>query len=53
MCDTLSLHDALPIYEEDFLNEQVEHLRRQGLTSEELDAFVRQAVGTDIGNPEN
>lgn len=38
--------------EELFLNEQVEHLRRQGLTEEELNAFIRQAVGTDIGKPE-
>lgn len=39
--------------EEAFINEQVEHLRRQGMTDEELDAFVRQAVGTDVGSPEN
>jgi hypothetical protein len=35
-----------------FLNEQVMHLREKGLTDEELDAFIRQAVGTDIGKPE-
>jgi hypothetical protein len=39
--------------EEAFINEQVEHLRRQGMTDDELDAFVRQAVNTDIGSPEN
>lgn len=38
--------------EEMFIQEQVEHLRRQGLTEEELEAFMRQAVGTDIGKPE-
>ena len=36
--------------EEAFINEQVEHLRRQGLTDEELDLFIRQANGTEIGN---
>lgn len=35
-----------------FINEQVDHLRNQGLSAEELDAFVRQAVGSDIGKPE-
>ena len=35
-----------------FLNEQVAHLREAGLTNEELDAFIRQAVGSDIGKPE-
>jgi len=39
--------------EEAFIQERVEDLRRQGMTQEELDAFVRQAVGTDIGKPEN
>jgi hypothetical protein len=39
--------------EDAFIQEKVEDLRRQGLTQEELDAFVRQAVGTDIGKPEN
>ena len=38
--------------EEQFLQEQVEHLRNQGLNQDELDAFVRQAVGTDIGSPD-
>ena len=36
--------------EEAFINEQVEHLRRQGMSDEELDAFIRQANGTEIGN---
>ena len=45
--------DFAPYSEEEaFINEQVEHLRRQGMTDEELDAFVRSAVGTDIGKPE-
>ena len=35
--------------EEQFIQEQVEHLRRQGMTDEELDAFVRQAAG-DMGS---
>lgn len=39
--------------EEAFINENVEFLRRQGMTDDELDAFIRQAVGTDIGKPEN
>jgi len=39
--------------EEAFINENVETLRRQGLTDDELEAFVRQAVGTDIGNEES
>jgi len=38
--------------EELFLQQQVEHLRRSGMTDEECDAFIRQAVGTDIGTPE-
>ncbi len=46
--------DFTPYSEEEaFINESVEHLRRQGLNDDELDAFVRQAVGTDIGKPEN
>ena len=39
--------------EEAFITEQVENLRRQGLSDEELEAFVRQAVGTDIGKTED
>jgi hypothetical protein len=39
--------------EDAFIQEKVEDLRRQGLTPEELDEFVRHAVGTDIGKPEN
>ena len=38
--------------EEAFIQEKVEELRHQGMTQEELDAFVRQAVGSDIGSPE-
>jgi hypothetical protein len=38
--------------EEAFINEQVDHLRRQGMTDDELDAFIRQAAGTDIGKTE-
>lgn len=38
--------------EEAFIQERVEDLRRQGMTPEELDAFVRQAVGSDVGKPE-
>ena len=38
--------------EVEFVNEMAENLRRQGMTSEELDAFVRQAVGSDIGSKE-
>jgi hypothetical protein len=35
--------------EEQFIQEQVEHLRQQGLTDEELDAFIRQAVADNKG----
>ena len=38
--------------EEAFIQEQVEHMRRQGLSEDELDSFIKQAVGTDIGSPE-
>ena len=33
-----------PNDEEQFIQEQVEHMRHQGLTDEELDSFIRQAV---------
>ncbi len=36
--------------EEAFVQEQVDHLRRQGLSDEELDAFIRQAVSADAGD---
>jgi hypothetical protein len=36
--------------EEAFLNERVAELRAKGLTDEELQSFIKQAVGTDIGN---
>lgn len=39
--------------EELFVQQQVEHLRRAGMTEEECEAFIRQAVGTDIGKPED
>jgi hypothetical protein len=38
--------------ETQFLNEQVTHLRNQGLTEDELESFIRQAVNSDIGKPE-
>ena len=38
--------------EEAFLNEQVDRLRQQGLSEEECNEFIRQAVGTSVGSPE-
>jgi hypothetical protein len=43
--------DFTPVSEEEqFIQENVEHLRRQGMTEEELDSFIRQAVGSEETN---
>lgn len=38
--------------ESQFIQEQAEVLRQKGMTDEELEAFIRQAVGSDIGSAE-
>lgn len=43
--------DFVPYSDEQaFLNEQVDGLRAKGMSQEELDTFVKQAINTDIGS---
>lgn len=52
--DKPSAEPFVPYNEEEaFLQEKIDELRGKGLSDQELEQFIRQAVGTDIGSQSN